>query len=467
MVQVIHRGDEATQGVTIPSATEGLSEFLSRVENRERYEKELQMRREQQLLDLMSVNTDNLIFEQYQGKASELLDGFVNNATSVYKNKKGVLSAEDKMNLMRERQKVEMQVGGMRSKAQMYIQAKNALIQDGGTDLDWEESWESLDNFRKDPVNTDPPSLVPAYIDPIVDMARRLDKEHPYTRPTSVKIQLADGTWKEDFVSYRRGLETEEAQKAWLEKQLENRNYRRAVMSKKFYKGNTDAFFADGEPLVRPVYSSNYTPASGYTKNIYGGNEGNISYTVETYSDIGKAVNITGNFPKMTLQTEDGSKQVTVTAIGAKGIKGSYDMEEIDTSVDGVEASGNYAEAIAKGKLEARGVKVNKVQQATNGKWYPVITKTKNALIKTNTPELKNNYNIIYNAVQEKQNINRDGFNKAWGIFSPSLNEIESTPPESIARPSEEVTAVKKEKSVTSQPKKEEKKKGVQGSFFN
>ena len=421
----------------------------------EEYRQKLQMQWEQEFLKMTSVDMENLVFDQFQLEAKKLYDKFMDESTQIWKGKKGVLSTEDKMKVIRSQQAIQGQVSMMKSKAKQYLEVKDTLEKDGGYRYDPALMKEEMDNFVKDPLNNPVPTLKARP----VDLVQHMLKDAPKWKQDATEkyVEIGTGQYEKHMERERFGIKTEEDLRAWAKEKLKQDQVAGYSFSSPYWERNFEGLIEQLKPEMLP-YPFQRTSISASLYNLNTGGGKGLSYTVEEYGDIGKAINITGNFPPMTLQTADGSKQVVVTSIGAKGIMGSYETEEMDTSVEGVEATGAHAANLAKAKLEGKGIKANKVQQASNGKWYPVFTKRKNATIETNTPESRNNYNIIYNAAQENENINRDKFNKAWSLFSPSLNEVESNPPESIARPNEEVTAVEKGKAVPSQPKKQIKR---------
>lgn len=417
----------------------------------EQYRQQLQMQWEQEFLKMTSVDMENLVFDQFQLEAKKQYDKFMDESTQIWKGKKGVLSTEDKMKVIRSQQAIQGHVSMMKSKAKQYLDVKDMLEKDGGYRYDPALMKEEMDNFVKDPLNNPVPTLKARP----VDLVQHMLKDAPKWKQDATEkyVEIGTGQYEKHMERERFGIKTEEDLRAWAKEKLKQDQVAGYSFSSPYWERNFEGLIEQLKPEMLP-YPFERTSISSSVYNLNTGGGKGLSYTVEEYGDIGKAINITGNFPIMTLETEDGSKQVVVRAIGAKGIMGSYETEEIDTTVEGVEATGVNAANLAKAKLEGKGIKANKVQQASNGKWYPVFTKRKNATIKTNTPDLRKNYNIIYNAAQENDNINRDKFNKAWSLFSPSLNEVESNPPESISRPNEEVTAVKKGKAVPSQENK-------------
>ena len=417
----------------------------------EMYRYAIESVREQEFLKMISVDSENLVLEQYQLEAKRMYDKFMDENTQLWKEKKRVLSTEDKLKVIRSQHEIQGRLNTFKAKAKQFVEVKDALARDGGVRYDEWLMKPEMDAFAADPMNNPVPTLKARP----VNLDQYILENAPKWKPDATEkyVEIGTGQYEKHMERERFGIKTEEDYREWLNNFLKYDQKAGYAFSTPYYNRDLDGIIERTKDNILP-YPFERTSISASIYNLNTGGGKGLSYTVEEYGDIGKAINITGNFPIMTLETEDGSKQVVVRAIGAKGIMGSYETEEIDTTVEGVEATGVNAANLAKAKLEGKGIKANKVQQASNGKWYPVFTKRKNATIKTNTPDLRKNYNIIYNAVQENDNINRDKFNKAWSLFSPSLNEVESNPPESIARPNEEVTAVKKGKAVPSQDNK-------------
>ena len=72
----------------------------------EKYKQHLYMKREEEFLALMDVKTDNLIFEKFQTIAADEIDKLVNEGIKSHSNKSGILSTQDKMELMKKRQQM-------------------------------------------------------------------------------------------------------------------------------------------------------------------------------------------------------------------------------------------------------------------------------------------------------------------------------------------------------------------------
>ena len=241
MAQIFHTGREeyASQPNLGFNPSESVRQVGQDLVNLEEYKQQLYMKREQEFLALMDVKTDNLIFEQYQTIAADEIDKFVKEATNSYKSKNGILSTQDKMELMKKRQQMEMKVDGMRAKAKQFLDNKELYAQKREL-FDIDETNSLFGEFMKDPVNKPVPNPVPKYYDPVYLTRKLADATYKYVDITERDVEIKGIGWTKEVYRPRVGIEDEakarQVLKEWYENDYE---FRRSSMKK--YGDNFEA----------------------------------------------------------------------------------------------------------------------------------------------------------------------------------------------------------------------------------
>lgn len=395
----------------------------------EQYRQQLQMQREQEFLKMTSVDMENLVFEQYQLKAKDMYDKFMDENTQTWKSKKGILSTEDKMKVIRSQQAIQNQVSTMKSKAQKYIEVKDTLAKDGGYRYDEWLMKEEMDNFVKDPINNPVPTLKarPVNLDQYI-----LDNAPKWVQnPKLLDVNIGAGQIEKRRQRYRFGIESEGDLKNWINNFIQQDPKAGYAYSTPYYNRDIDSIVERLKPEMLPY---DYEDVSVSSSFHFGGgkSKGTIGYSNISDPQLGETVNITGNLAPFTLNVDGNRKKVIVRAIGENGIKVDYSEVVPDKSFEGLDfskASNPYAEAEARYK--------NPIQDK-NGLWYPSKTETRDRIIGKDSTELMQYYDEIEKAIRAGKNTNSEDFLKAWNKFKADVEQ--------------------KKKAVPSQPKKQIKR---------
>ena len=214
----------------------------------EKYRQELYMKREQEFLLLMDVKTDNLIFEQYQTIAADEIDKFVKEVTTSHKNKYGILSTQDKIELMKKRQQMEMKVEGMRAKAKQFLDRKEMYAKRPEL-FDIDETNSLFGEFMKDPVNKPVPNPVPKYYDPVYLVRKLADATYKYGEITERPVYVEGTGWTKEAYRPRVGIEDEADAKQILMEWYENEN-ELSRSTKKLYGGSFDVLWEKTKDIL-------------------------------------------------------------------------------------------------------------------------------------------------------------------------------------------------------------------------
>jgi len=295
MAQIFHTGREeyASQPNLGFNPSESVRQVGQDLVNLEEYKQLLYMKREQEFLALMDVKTDNLIFEQYQTIAADEIDKFVKEATNSYKSKNGILSTQDKMELMKKRQQMEMKVDGMRAKAKQFLDNKELYAQKREL-FDIDETNSLFGEFMKDPVNKPVPNPVPKYYDPVYLVRKLADATYKYGEITERPVYVEGTGWTKEAYRPRVGIEDEakarQVLKEWYENDYE---FRRSSMKK--YGDNFEALWNDTKDILLP-YRFEKTGTRGGGLNI-GFTKGGVDFTI---TNDGRTFGVTGTPKSMT-----------------------------------------------------------------------------------------------------------------------------------------------------------------------
>ena len=274
MAQIFHTGREeyASQPNLGFNPSESVRQVGQDLVSLEKYRQALYMKREQEFLSLMDVKTDNLIFEQYQTIAADEIDKFVKEATTSHKNKYGILSTQDKIELMKKRQQMEMKVDGMRAKAKQFLDNKELYAQKREL-FDIDETNSLFGEFMKDPVNKPVPNPVPKYYDPVYLVRKLADATYKYGQITERPVYVNGTEWTKEAYRPRVGIENEDDARRILTEWYDN-DYELRRSSMKKYGDNFEALWNDTKDILLPVRSektgtkSTYTTGGYTTKNI-------------------------------------------------------------------------------------------------------------------------------------------------------------------------------------------------------
>lgn len=295
MAQIFHTGGEeyASQPNLGFNPSESVRQVGQDLVNLEEYKQQLYMKREQEFLALMDVKTDNLIFEQYQTIAADEIDKFVKEATNSYKSKNGILSTQDKMELMKKRQQMEMKVDGMRAKAKQFLDNKELYAQKREL-FDIDETNSLFGEFMKDPVNKPVPNPVPKYYDPVYLTRKLADATYKYGDITERDVEIKGIGWTKEVYRPRVGIEDEakarQVLKEWYENDYE---FRRSSMKK--YGDNFEALWNDTKDILLP-YRFEKTGTRSGGLNI-GFTKGGVDFTI---TNDGRTFGVTGTPKPMT-----------------------------------------------------------------------------------------------------------------------------------------------------------------------
>jgi len=423
------------------------AEFVKQVGNDqvklEQYRQQLQMQQEQEFLKMTSVDMENLVFEQFQLEGKKMYDKFVEQNTQIRKGKKGILSTEDKMNIISSQKDIQGRVNTMKSKAQQFIEVKDTLAKDGGYRYDEWLMKEEMDAFVKDPLNNPVPTLKARPVDLVQHMIKDAPKWVPNAREK--KVEIGKGQYERFMESYRFGIENEEDLRAWAKEKLNKDQTAGYSFSSPYWERNFEGLIEQLKPEMLPYEFERTSISSSYYFGSGGGGKGTIGYSNTYDAQLGETINITGNLAPFTLNIEGERKKVNLRSIGEKGILVDYIETVPDKSKTGLDLSKSTNPALEAGTTFQ--ISADKVVQAEDGLWYPTKTESRDRVIGKDDAELGQYYEEIEKAIKAGKNTNSEGFLKSYGIFKGNVG--------------------KNKKAVTSQPKKEEKKKGVQGSFFN
>ena len=295
MAQIFHTGREeyASQPNLGFNPSEAVRQVGQDLVNLEKYKQQLYMKREQEFLSLMDVKTDNLIFEQYQTIAADEIDKFVKESTTSYKNKNGILSTQDKMELMKKRQQMEMKVDGMRAKAKQFLDRKEMYAKRPEL-YDIDETNALFNEFAEDPVNKPVPNPVPKYYDPVYLVRKLADSTYKYGDITERPVYVEGTGWTKEAYRPRVGIEDEAKAKQVLMEWYENENeLSRSTI--KLYGGSFDALWEKTKDILLP-YRFEKTGTRSGGLNI-GFTKGGVDFTI-TNDD--RTFGVTGTPKPMT-----------------------------------------------------------------------------------------------------------------------------------------------------------------------
>ena len=466
MAQVIHTG----QGMYTSSGLgfnpqEFMQQAGADAVKLEQYRQALYTQREQEFLKLTSVDTENLVFERFQDKAKGLVDDYTKEAVNVFKAKKGVLSTEDKMQLMKKRQEIDMQVGGMQAKAKQFLAVMDAYRQDGGVKYNPEDTMAGISKFIKDPVNSEIPSLIPQYINPIQKVSELADKMYKRMSPTDISRKVEGENAITQRVRYRTGIQNEDDAKKALKRMLdEDYQLRRSFNRIYLQQGKSfDDLYNDTKESLLPEYTQSLSgKGGGLSLGLGGARTLNFSTSDTGIADKGIAMNITGDLPKMNFTIGGQTKSGTLRQINESGIEVviPYPNGTADTSSQGAavnpkvkrkkdetddEYNNRFYELQSRMAANKLQLSQDKVIQGDDGKWYKkVYEKTVSV---TNPDEIKVNIDAIRAGIPE---VYRNDFER---IYNQWLKKVKSKQKKSVEKEPVE-------------PTQNKKKTGVVGTFF-
>ena len=295
MAQIFHTGREeyASQPNLGFNPSEAVRQVGQDLVNLEKYKQWLYMKREQEFLSLMDVKTDNLIFEQYQTIAADEIDKFVKEATTSHKNKYGILSTQDKMELMKKRQQMEMKLDGMRAKAKQFLDRKEMYAKRPEL-FDIDETNSLFGEFMKDPVNKPVPNPVPKYYDPVYLVRKLADATYKYGEITERPVYVEGTGWTKEAYRPRVGIEDEADAKQILMEWYENEN-ELSRSTKKLYGGSFDVLWEKTKDILLPVrFEKTGTRSGGLNRGF---TDGGVDFTI-TNDD--RTFGVTGTPKPMT-----------------------------------------------------------------------------------------------------------------------------------------------------------------------
>ena len=398
----------------------------------EQYRQQLQMQWEQEFLKMTSVDMENLVFDQFQLEAKKQYDKFMDESTQIWKSKKGILSTEDKMKVIRSQQAIQNQVSTMKSKAQKYIEVKDTLAKDGGYRYDEWLMKEEMDNFVKDPLNNPVPTLKARP----VNLDQYILENAPKWKPDATEkyVEIGTGQYEKHMERERFGIKTEEDYREWLNNFLKYDQKAGYAFSTPYYNRDLDGIIERTKDNILP-YPFERTSISSSVYKLNTGGGGTVGWSNTTDPQLGEIINATGNVPPFSLNVNGKLTTVKLRAVGEKGIKVDYPEVVPDTSVKGLDlsqATHPFIEA-------ERRVQGGKPIQGEDGLWYPSKTVTSPIVIGKDEAELSKYYSDIEKAIRAGKNTDAEGYLKAWNKFKADVEQ--------------------KKKAVSSQPKKEETKK--------
>lgn len=295
MAQIFHTGREeyASQPNLGFNPSESVRQVGQDLVSLEKYRQALYMKREQEFLSLMDVKTDNLIFEQYQTIAADEIDKFVKEATTSHKNKYGILSTQDKMELMKKRQQMEMKVDGMRAKAKQFLDRKEMYAKRPEL-FDIDETNSLFGEFMKDPVNKPVPNPVPKYYDPVYLVRKLADATYKYGEITERPVYVEGTGWTKEAYRPRVGIEDEADAKQILMEWYENEN-ELSRSTKKLYGGSFDVLWEKTKDILLPYrFEKTGTRSGGLNRGL---TDGGVYFTI-TNDD--RTFGVTGTPKPMT-----------------------------------------------------------------------------------------------------------------------------------------------------------------------
>ena len=295
MAQIFHTGREAyaSQPNLGFNPSESVRQVGQDLVSLEKYRQALYMKREQEFLSLMDVKTDNLIFEQYQTIAADEIDKFVKEVTTSHKNKYGILSTQDKIELMKKRQQMEMKVDGMRAKAKQFLDRKEMYAKRPEL-FDIDETNSLFGEFMKDPVNKPVPNPVPKYYDPVYLVRKLADATYKYGEITERPVYVEGTGWTKEAYRPRVGIEDEADAKQILMEWYENEN-ELSRSTKKLYGGSFDVLWEKTKDILLPVrFEKTGTRSGGLNRGL---TDGGVYFTI-TNDD--RTFGVTGTPKPMT-----------------------------------------------------------------------------------------------------------------------------------------------------------------------
>ena len=397
----------------------------------EQYRQQLQMQWEQEFLKMTSVDMENLVFDQFQLEAKKQYDKFMDESTQIWKSKKGVLSTEDKMKVIRSQQAIQGQISMMKSKAKQFLEVKDTLEKDGGYRYDPALMKEEMDNFVKDPLNNPVPTLKARP----VDLVQHMLKDAPKWKPDATEkyVEIGTGQYEKHMERERFGIKTEEDYREWLNNFLKYDQKAGYAFSTPYYNRDLDGIIEWTKDEILP-YPFERTSISSSVYKLNTGGSGTVGWSNTTDPQLGEIINATGNVPPFSLNIGGELKTVTLRAVGEKGIKVDYPEVVPDMSVKGLDlsqATHPFIEA-------ERRVQGGKPIQGKDGLWYPSKTVTSPIVIGKDEAELSKYYSDIEKAIRAGKNTDAEGYLKAWNKFKADVEQ--------------------KKKAVSSQPKKQIKR---------
>lgn len=295
MAQIFHTGREeyANQPNLGFNPSESVRQVGQDLVSLEKYRQALYMKREQEFLSLMDVKTDNLIFEQYQTIAADEIDKFVKEATTSHKNKYGILSTQDKIELMKKRQQMEMKVDGMRAKAKQFLDRKEMYAKRPEL-YDIDETNALFNEFMKDPVNKPVPNPVPKYYDPVYLVRKLADATYKYGEITERPVYVEGTGWTKEAYRPRVGIEDEDDARQILMEWYDNEN-ELSRSTKKLYGGSFDVLWEKTKDILLPQrFEKTGTRSGGLNRGL---TDGGVYFTI-TNDD--RTFGVTGTPKPMT-----------------------------------------------------------------------------------------------------------------------------------------------------------------------
>ena len=262
MPTMIHTGKEAYAGngqfeFSGSKAGESIANVMVTLES---YRQKLAMEREKEFLDLISVNTDNILLDVLQEKATNDINEYSEHASELWKNSNGVLSTENKQELMKLKRALQTKVTGYRALGDAFLMLKKEFETRPHL-YDADETKEKFNKFLETPSAETLPVLIPAYKDFTVITAEYLNKTHPYG---AYSFQTTSNG-KRFYVRTRQGVEESNKEEILKEIYDTNEDVRRTAM-KRSAKENEDAFEYYKKQvmhLLEPDYTYRPSPAGG------------------------------------------------------------------------------------------------------------------------------------------------------------------------------------------------------------
>ena len=399
----------------------------------EKYRYAIESVREQEFLKMISVDSEDLVLEQYQLEAKRMYDKFMDENTQLWKEKKRVLSTEDKLKVIRSQQEIQGRLNIFKAKAEQFVKVKDALAQDGGVRYDEWMMKPEMDAFIADPMNNPVPTLKARPVDLVQHLLKSAPKWVPYAREN--KVEIGKGQYERYMESYRFGIETEDDLRGWVKERLKQDQTAGYAFGSPYWQRDFDGLVEQLKPEMLPYEFERTSISSSYYFGG-GGRKGSMGYSNVTDPQLGEAVNITGNLAPFTLNIDGNRKKVVVRTIGEKGILVDYTEVVPDKTKTGLDLRG--AEQPAEQAGIQFGVSASKVIQADDGLWYPTLTASRDRIIGKDEAELGQYYDEIEKAIKAGENTNAAAFQRAWNVFKGNV--------------------AKGKKAVPSQPKKQIKR---------